>query len=43
MLTDILWSALIIAVMWQVFKRLLKMGKRVKNEVVLDECEEKIS
>lgn len=42
MLTDILWSVLIIAVMWQVFKRLLRMGKQVKNDVVLDEFEDEL-
>lgn len=42
-MSDILWYALIIATMWQVFKRLLRMGKKVKPEVELDEMEESIS
>lgn len=43
MLTDILWSFLIIATMWQVFKRLLKMGKKVKPGIELDFFEDEIS
>lgn len=43
MLTDILWSIIIIIVYFQFFKRLVKMKKIVKREIVLDEIEEKIS
>lgn len=42
-MTDIFWSIIIIAVYYQVFKRLLNIGKKVKREVELDETEKSIS
>lgn len=43
MLTDILWSILIVAVYYKIFIVLVKMGKRKEVKIKLDEWEEKIS
>lgn len=43
MLTDILWSLLIIAVYYKVFIKLVKMGKRKEAKVELDFFEDEIS
>lgn len=42
-MTDILWSILIVVVYYKIFIKLVRMGRSVKNEIVLDEAEEKIS